>query len=76
VERYGWGMSQAGLLQILARYDHTASRVAIMRSLPWILGSQNDDGSWGDGKRADSETLAVVEALVRVRDLLPECFIV
>jgi hypothetical protein len=63
--------SQAHMLQVFSYYDHPASRVAIMRSVPWIIGNQHSDGSWGEGDRKEASTLAVVQALLRVRDLLP-----
>jgi hypothetical protein len=75
VERYGEGMSPAGLLEIFARHDHPASMVAIMRSIPWVIGAQNPDGSWGDGPIAGRSTLAVLEALARVEHLLPAGFV-
>jgi len=63
--------SQAHMLQVFSGYDHPASRVAIMRAIPWIVGNQNPDGSWGEEERKDASTLAVIRALLRVRDLLP-----
>jgi len=68
-------MGQAGLLQVFARFDHPASRVAIMRSIPWIIEPQDPDGSWGEEGHKDKETLGVIEALLRVRDLLQARFI-
>jgi hypothetical protein len=70
-ERYGMGFGQAGILEAMARYDHPASRVVVMRALPWIVEAQNVDGSWGEGARQDAVTLAVLRALHSVRDLLP-----
>jgi hypothetical protein len=63
--------SQAHMLGVFAYYDHPASRVAIMRSIPWIIDNQHPDGSWGEGHRKDASTLAVLRALLRVRDSLP-----
>jgi bifunctional DNA-binding transcriptional regulator/antitoxin component of YhaV-PrlF toxin-antitoxin module len=70
-ERGGYGLLQAGLLDLFARYDHPASKAAIMRAIPWILGSQNEDGSWGEEPRKDASTLAILSALVSVGDHLP-----
>ena len=63
--------SQAHMLQVFSGYDHPASRVAIVRSIPWIIDNQHPDGSWGEDDRQDASTLAVVRALLRVRELLP-----
>jgi hypothetical protein len=70
-EKYGGGFPQAGLLQVFARYDHPASKVVIMRSLPWIVDAQNEDGSWGEEPYKDAATHAVLQALVSVGDCLP-----
>ena len=45
-DRYYCGY--AGLLQVFAAFDHLAATIGIMRWLPWIVESQNSDGSWGD----------------------------
>ena len=58
-------------LQLFAGYDHPVSKAAIMRSMPWILDSQNEDGSWGEEQRRDASTLAVLGALDSVSDYLP-----
>ena len=63
--------SQVHMLQVFSGYDHPASRVAILRSIPWIIDNQNPDGSWGEGDGKDVSTLAVVQALLLVRELLP-----
>ena len=70
-ERYGSGVGQAGLLQVFASYDHPVSKVVVMRSIPWIIDAQNEDGSWGEGSDKDASTLAVLSALVSVREHLP-----
>lgn len=70
-EHYGTGFGQAGILEAMARYDHPASKTAVMRALPWIIEAQNGDGSWGEEPRQDASTLAVLLALDSVRDLLP-----
>lgn len=71
VERYGSGFGQAGMLQVFASYDHPASKVVIMRSLPWIADAQNEDGSWGEEPRKDASTLAILNALVSLGDQTP-----
>ncbi|UCH51019.1 MAG: hypothetical protein JSV54_08460 [Chloroflexota bacterium] len=58
--------SQAGYLEIVARYDSPVAKVAILRSIPWILENQNSDGSWGEESERESATLAVIRALKRV----------
>jgi hypothetical protein len=70
-ERYGTGFGQIGILQAMARYDCIASKVVVMRALPWIVTDQNEDGSWGEEPRKDVSTLSVLEALLRLGDLLP-----
>jgi hypothetical protein len=58
--------SQAGYLELFARYDHPVSRIMIMRTIPWILNNQNEDGSWGDTtENKDTSTLSVITALIR-----------
>lgn len=71
VERYGTGFDQAGILEAMSRYDHPASKVTVMRAIPWIVEAQNEDGSWGEGSTRDVTTLAIVNALLSVRDCLP-----
>jgi hypothetical protein len=66
VEKYGTGHSQVGFLSIFARYDHPVSRLVIMRSIPWIINDQNEDGSWGEEPNKDGSTLAVISALKSV----------
>jgi bifunctional DNA-binding transcriptional regulator/antitoxin component of YhaV-PrlF toxin-antitoxin module len=70
-ESYGSGFSQAGFLYLFACYDHPASKVVVMRALPWIVDAQNEDGSWGEDHNADASTLAVVTALLSLGDLAP-----
>jgi hypothetical protein len=70
-ESYGSGLSQAGFLELFARYDHPVSKVVVLRALPWIVETQNEDGSWGEGAGADTTTLAVVTALLSLGSLIP-----
>jgi hypothetical protein len=70
-ESYGSGLSQAGFLDLFARYDHPLSKVVILRALPWIVDAQNEDGSWGEAKTVDATTLAVLKALHSLGDLAP-----
>jgi len=58
--------SHAWYLQVFSGYDTPVAKVAILRSAPWILENQNEDGSWGAGPERESATLAVVKALRRV----------
>jgi hypothetical protein len=73
-EGYGTGFDQAGILEAFARYDHPASRVVVMRALPWIVESQNEDGSWGEEPTKDVSTLAILRALGGVKAYLPPGF--
>jgi hypothetical protein len=70
-ESYGSGFSQAGFLELFARYDHPVSKVVVMRALPWIVDAQNEDGSWGEEENVDASTLAIVTALLSLGDLAP-----
>ena len=70
-ERYGTGFGQIGILDAVARYDHPASKVMVLRALPRLLSEQNDDGSWGSGTCRDISTLGMVRALISLGDLLP-----
>jgi hypothetical protein len=70
-ESYGSGLSQAGFLELFARYDHPVSKVVVLRALPWIVDAQNEDGSWGEEGNVDASTLAVVTALLSLCDLIP-----
>jgi bifunctional DNA-binding transcriptional regulator/antitoxin component of YhaV-PrlF toxin-antitoxin module len=60
------------LLDICARYDHPASKLIIIRSIPWIIEAQNEDGSWGDETHKDPATYAVLAALRSIDDYLPQ----
>ena len=70
-ESYGSGLSQVGFLELFARYDHPISKVVVLRALPWIVEAQNETGSWGEANVEDAGTLAVITALLGLRDLLP-----
>jgi len=71
-EKHGYCENyQPALLQVFAGYDHPASKVAAMRSLPWIVEAQNEDGSWGEEHNKDAATFAVLSALALVGDYLP-----
>ena len=59
------------MLDMFARCSHPAAQVGIMRNIPWIIDNQNPDGSWGSDQDNDASTLAVVQALLNVRELLP-----
>jgi len=74
-ERYGTGFDQAGILEAVSRYEHPAARVIVLRSIPWILSTQNPDGSWGDSKNKELTTLAVIKAFTSLGCWLPEAFI-
>lgn len=71
VEGYGSGLSQAGLLELFARYDHPVSKVVVLRALPWIVEAQNENGSWGRKGNAGATTLAILSALLSVGESLP-----
>ncbi|MFH1572107.1 MAG: hypothetical protein ABIL09_29215 [Gemmatimonadota bacterium] len=71
-EKYGTGYDQAGILETFARYDHPVTPVVILRSLPWIIDSQNEDGTWGSPDARGSATLAVLAALASVGPALPD----
>ncbi len=60
------------LLQFFSRSGLPASRLVITRMLPWIVNSQNKDGSWGWGNVNDISTLAVLDALICLGRDLPE----
>jgi hypothetical protein len=51
------------MLSVFARYDHSASRIAIQRALRLLIESQNPDGSWGSEGKEDSATLIALRAL-------------
>ena len=62
---------QAAYLDTFATLDSLVSRVAILRYTPWIVASQNRDGSWGDDPHRDVTTLCVLHALTSAKDCLP-----
>jgi hypothetical protein len=63
------------LLQIFSKYKHPASKVVILRALPWIIKNQNRDGSWGKEPYKDIATFTVVRSIVNLGDCLPSNFI-
>ncbi|MHC4986403.1 MAG: hypothetical protein ACYTFO_09650, partial [Planctomycetota bacterium] len=63
--------NQAALLDTVARYDIPVAKVFVLRSMPWIINTQNKDGSWGDEPHKDAVTLAIVKALLSVKSFLP-----
>ena len=54
------------MLEVFARYDHPASRIAILCCLQSLIRNQNEDGSWGSGEGRDSATRIVLQALARI----------
>jgi hypothetical protein len=74
-ERHGTGFTPVGILGLFARYDHPAATIVLLRALPWIVASQNPDGSWGEGERIDASTLTVLRALQKLGAYLSEPFI-
>ena len=64
--------SQAIFLRTIAAFDGPIARVGVLRYIPWVIDSQNKDGSWGDVEHAEATTLAVVQSLVSARDYLPQ----
>jgi hypothetical protein len=70
-ESYGTGFDQIGILEAVSRYDHPASKVMVLRALPWIVAAQNEDGSWGEAPTQDVSTLAVLRALSTICGYLP-----
>lgn len=67
-EKYGSGLSPAGFLDVFGRFQHPASKVVALRAIPWIIESQNEDGSWGEGEGKEADTRAIVSVLASVRD--------
>jgi|TARA_B100002003_G_scaffold233375_1_gene246158 hypothetical protein len=65
---------QAFILQIVAGFDHPVAELIIMRSIPWIIANQNEDGSWGKEEYKDITTYAVLSAVMRVSENLPADF--
>lgn len=74
-ERHGTGFTPVGILGLFARYDHPAATIVLMRALPWIVETQNEDGSWGEDERVEAATLTVLQALHRLGEHLPSEFI-
>lgn len=63
------------MLQLFSRSELPVARLVIARLLPWIVRSQNEDGSWGEEPVKDAATLAVVSALNRLIDCFGYDFI-
>jgi len=63
--------NQAALLDTVSRYDIPVAKVFVLRSMPWIINTQNKDGSWGAEPHKDAVTLAIVKALLSVKSYLP-----
>ena len=54
-ERYGSGFGQIGILEAFARYPHhPITPVVILKSLPWLVAAQREDGSWSQGEGSAS----------------------
>ena len=71
-EKYGTGFGETGILETFARYDHPVVPVVVLRTIPWILESLNEDGTWGGGSSREAAPLAVLTALAAVGDVLSE----
>jgi hypothetical protein len=59
-------------LDLFSSFALPIAKLAIMRCIPWIIDSQNDDGSWGTNEEMDTATLSVVRAIRSVEALLPK----
>ena len=74
-ERHGAGVSELGILEMFARFDHPVTDLVLLRAVPWIVATQNADGSWGGAAKEvalrDAETYAAVKALARLGRYLP-----
>jgi hypothetical protein len=66
------GMARARLRTSRSRrYNHPASKAAIMGVIPWITEPQNEDGPWGEKPRKDALSLVMLSVLVSVGIHLP-----
>jgi hypothetical protein len=53
-------------LSAVAEWNHPASKLIILRAIPWLIESQNSDGSWGTQGKEEYTTLTVIKALKNV----------
>jgi len=60
---------QAMLMAVFVQYRHRVAQAAILRAIPWVVDNQNECGSWGEEPYEDITTLAIIRALVSVKDL-------
>ena len=58
--------------QIFSRSDLPAAKLVIARMLPWLVKIQNEDGSWGKEPVKEATTRAVLEALISLKNMLPQ----
>jgi hypothetical protein len=63
------------LLDVLSWYDHPIATLGILRAVPWIIRSQNEDGSWGEEPYKESATRVVLETLGKVSEHLSPVFV-
>ena len=63
-EKHGYCTNDPfALLDLFGRYDHPAAEIAIRRMAPWIVETQNSDGTWGAGDAAAACTAVVISTL-------------
>jgi len=55
------------LLKLFGSYNTIPARIGTFISLPWILKSQNSDGSWGKENQRANASLAVLSALKKTK---------
>lgn len=75
IERHGTGFSQAGILEAFARYNLPIAKLVILNAIPWIVATQNKDGSWGKDKHCEATTLALLRSILAIHEYLPKNFI-
>ena len=68
--------TQLAFLQLYSNYNHTITKLVLLRALPWIINNQNKDGSWSKEPYKDIATYIVVRSLVSLGNYLPSTFIV
>ena len=66
-----WRSAYAIRLDTLASIDDELVRTVLLRYVPWIVTSQNRDGSWGQNEYKDATTLCVLRGLLRAKSCLP-----